>query len=132
MKESILNLRSFNRKHLYIEVSAGGCVSAKMGQLKGPDLRRQERRLLASRDGIREPIETFIQTSAVNTAAALHVPVALRDGVNLELFSDFCDRIGVGEILLVGKDQDSGVGHVWLGKKALELQASFLSTIAVI
>lgn len=41
-------------------------------------------------------------------------PVALAQGVQAQLVGDLCGRHGVGEVLLVGKDQQHGVAQLIL------------------
>lgn len=88
--------------------------------------------LLASRDGVGEPVETLVETSAVNTAAALDVPVVLGDGMNLHLLGDLGDRVGVRQVLLVGENEDNGVGHIGLGEERLELETGLFGAVSIV
>lgn len=93
---------------------------------------KERESLLASRDGIGEPIETLIETSAVGTAATLNVPVVLRNGMNLHLLGNLSDRVSIGKILLVGKNENNSIGHVGLGEERLELQTGLFSAISIV
>lgn len=88
--------------------------------------------LLASSNGVGEPVETFVETGTVNTAAALDVPVVLGDRLNLHLVGDLGNRVGVGQILFVGKDENNSVGHVGLGKERLELETGLFGAVSVV
>lgn len=67
-----------------------------------------------------EPVQTLVETLAGGGAGGLDEPVALADGVEAELVGDLGGGHGVGEILLVGENQQDGVAELilsWEGEK---------------
>lgn len=52
--------------------------------------------------------------------------------MNLHLLGHLGNRVGVGQILLVGKDQNNSVGHVGLREERLELETSLFGAVSII
>ena len=61
-----------------------------------------------------KPVQTLVETLAGGGAGGLDEPVSLTDGVEAELVGDLGGGHGVGEILLVGENQQDGVAKLIL------------------
>ena len=61
-----------------------------------------------------KPVQTLVETLAGGGAGGLDEPVTLADGVEAKLVSDLGGGHGVGEILLVGEDEQNGVAELVL------------------
>jgi len=81
---------------------------------------------------VSEPVETFVETITRSGASCLHVPLAVADVRQAELFSDLSDAHGLGEILLVGKDEEDSVAELVLSEHLVELVVCFSDTLTVI
>ena len=70
----------------------------------------------------------MLRTSQASTT----YPVAVAQGVQAELVCDLGGVHGVGQILLVGEDQQDGVTELVLREHAQKLLASLAHTVSVI
>lgn len=80
----------------------------------------------------REPVETLVQTVSAGSAGGLDVPLARAKRVQAELIGDLSDRHGVGQVLLVGKNKEDAVTKLVLAEDLLELEGSFVDTLAIV
>lgn len=78
------------------------------------------------------PVKTLVEALGGGGAAALNEPVALAEGVEAELLGDVGGGHGVGEILLVGEDEEDSVAELILGEHLLELITGLADTIAIV
>jgi hypothetical protein len=62
----------------------------------------------------------------------LNVPQPVPQAVKAELLSDLCGVHGVGQVLLVGKDEEHGVPELVLVQHPLKLLARFVHTITIV
>ena len=82
-------------------------------------------------DVSRKPIESFPKTLSLRSTASLNEPLALAEVRQLEDLLNFRGRSGVGEILLVAVNEESGVLEVVVGEGVLEFFGGFLQAGAV-
>lgn len=83
-------------------------------------------------EGSGKPLQAFVQTIARGGASRLNVPGALSQAVEAKLVCDLGGVHGVGQILLVGEDEQNGVPELILVEHALKLLASLDDTIAIV
>ena len=79
-----------------------------------------------------EPVEALVESLGGGGAATLEEPGALTEGVEAELLGDIGGGHGLGEILLVGEDEEDGVAELILGKHLLELITGLSDTSRVV
>jgi hypothetical protein len=83
-------------------------------------------------EGGSEPLKTLIQTITGRSAGGLNVPSTLAQAVETELVCDFGSVHGVGQILLVGENQENGVAQLILVEHALELLTGLNNTVTIV
>jgi len=81
---------------------------------------------------VAEPLKTLVQTVTGRRASRLDVPGTLSEAVEAELVGDLGSVHGVGQILLVGEDQEESVPQLVLVQHALQLLARLNNTIAIV
>ena len=86
--------------------------------------------LLAERGG--EPVEALVQAVARGGAAGLDVPLAVAQAVEAELVGHLGGGHGVGEVLLVGEDEEDGVAQLVLVEHAVHLVARGVHAVTVV
>lgn len=79
-----------------------------------------------------EPFETLVQTISGCGTSRLDVPGSLSQAVETELISDLGSVHGVGQILLVGKDQQDGISQLILVQHALKFLSGLDDTISIV
>jgi len=79
-----------------------------------------------------QPFETLVQTVTARGARSLDVPRSLAETVEPELVGNLSRVHRVGEILLVGKDQEERVAQLILVEHALQLLTSLGYTLAIV
>jgi len=83
-------------------------------------------------EGICEPLKTFVKTITSSSASGLDVPGTLSEGVKAELVSNLSGVHGIGQILLVGKDEKKSVTEFVLIEHALQLLTGLNYTVAIV
>ena len=78
-----------------------------------------------------QKIEAFIKAFSLACACTLNIPLSLTEVTQLEDFLEFGGGDGVGEILFVGVDEESGILEVVVAEGVFEFSSSFLDTGAV-
>eukprot|EP00658_Telonema_sp_P-2_P080217 TRINITY_DN793_c0_g1_i4.p1 TRINITY_DN793_c0_g1~~TRINITY_DN793_c0_g1_i4.p1 ORF type:complete len:158 (-),score=45.22 TRINITY_DN793_c0_g1_i4:55-528(-) len=73
-----------------------------------------------------EPVKALVESLSGGGAATLEEPGALTEGVETKLFGDIGGGHGLGEILLVGEDEEDGVAELILGKHLLAVSYTHL------
>lgn len=81
-------------------------------------------------DAAGQPVEALVETVASGGAGGLDVPVALAQGVEAELVGDLSSVHGVGQILLVGEDEEDGLAELVLVEHAVQLVARLIGCAA--
>lgn len=79
-----------------------------------------------------QPFETLVETVTARCAGSLDEPLALSQAVQAELVSDLGGVHGVGQILLVGEDEQQSIPQFVLVEHALQLFAGFRNTFAIV
>lgn len=79
-----------------------------------------------------EPFETLVQTISGCGTSRLDVPGALSQAVKAELVSDLGSIHGVGQILLVGEDEQDGISQLILVQHTLEFLSGLDDTIPIV
>jgi hypothetical protein len=89
--------------------------------------------LLFLGQGVAQPVQTLVKTIASRGRCALDVPLPVPELVEAEALSDFLDLHGVGQVLLVGENEQNGVTELVLSQHAVELVlGAVLISIAII
>lgn len=88
-------------------------------------------RLLAL-ESIGEPVETVEETVSGSGTSGDDVPLAVAEGLQTELLSDVRNSHRVGEILLVGQDENDGFAELILAQQLLQLQSGLIDTLAIV
>jgi len=70
---------------------------------------------------ITQPIQSFVQTISISCTGCLNVPVPVPHVVEAQLVSDLSRVHGLGQVLLVGKDQHHGVPQLILRQHPVQL-----------
>jgi len=81
---------------------------------------------------VAQPFETLIETVAGGGAGGLDVPGAEFQAVQAKLVGDFGSIHGIGQILLVGEDQEMGVPQLVLVEHSLQLLAGLDHTVTIV
>ena len=89
-------------------------------------------RLTATLEVGAQPFETLVETVTAGSTGGLDKPLSLSQAVEAKLVGDLGGVHGVGQILLVGEDQEQGIAKLVLVKHALELLASLRNTLTVV
>lgn len=79
-----------------------------------------------------QPLQTLVETISRGGAGSLDVPLALAERVKSELIGDLSSVHGVGQILLVGKDEEESITELILVQHALKLLTSLADTVAIV
>lgn len=87
---------------------------------------------LLALEGVGEPVKTVEETVSGGGASGDDVPLAVAERLQAELLSDVSDGHGVGEILLVGQDENDGLTELILAKQLLKLQGGLIDTLAIV
>ena len=77
--------------------------------------------LLSLVEGDGQPVQTFVQAVASGGAAGLDVPLSVSEAVQTQLVGHLGGTHGVGQILLVGEDQEDGLTQLVLVQHAVHL-----------
>merc|ERR1719453_817858 len=83
-------------------------------------------------DGGGKPVEALVQAVAGRRAGRLDVPVALAERVEAELVSDLGGVHRVGQVLLVGEDEQHRLAELVLVEHAVQLVAGLSDTVAIV
>eukprot|EP00327_Prymnesium_parvum_P018964 CAMPEP_0113240970 /NCGR_PEP_ID=MMETSP0008_2-20120614/6546_1 /TAXON_ID=97485 /ORGANISM="Prymnesium parvum" /LENGTH=245 /DNA_ID=CAMNT_0000088345 /DNA_START=136 /DNA_END=874 /DNA_ORIENTATION=- /assembly_acc=CAM_ASM_000153 len=86
--------------------------------------------LLLKRGG--HPVQALVQTISRGGAGGLDVPVALAQRVESELVGDLRSVHRVGQVLLVGEDEQNRLAELILVQHAVELVASLADAVAIV
>ena len=89
----------------------------------------KQRSALAART---HPLEALVEPVSGGGAGGLNVPLPLPEAVQAELVGNLGGVHGVGQILLVGKDQEEGVPQLVLVQHPLQLLARLNDTVAIV
>lgn len=73
----------------------------------------------------------FFQLTTCSTGS-LDVPMSVSQGMKAKFISDFSSVHGVGQILLVGKNQQEGIAKLVFVQHALKLITSLWNTVAIV
>lgn len=79
-----------------------------------------------------QPLETLVETVTAGGTGGLDEPLTLSQAVQAELVGDLGSVHGVGQILLVGENEEQGVAELVLVEHALELLAGLRNTLSVV
>lgn len=79
-----------------------------------------------------QPLETLVETVTAGGAGGLDEPLSLSQAVQAELVRDLGSVHRVGQILLVGEDEQQGIAQLVLVEHALKLLARLGHTLAVV
>ena len=82
----------------------------------------------------REPVQTFVESVTGGRATRLNVPLTVgrAETVQSELVGHFCGTHSVGEILLVGKDEEHGVAQFVFVEHTVQFVAGGVDTVRVV
>lgn len=91
-------------------------------------------RLVVARlaERVAQPLKTLVKTVTGSSAGRLDVPGALPQAVEAELVGDLSGVHGVGQILLVGEDEEKSVPQLVLVQHALQLLAGLDHTVTIV
>jgi len=88
--------------------------------------------LLLTGQGTGEPVKTLIQTITSCSTSRLNEPITVPHLVQAELVSHFSSGHGLGQILLVGEDEEHSLLELILVEHAVKLLLGIISTIAIV
>lgn len=80
----------------------------------------------------REPFETFVKAVSAGSARGLNEPLSLSQAVQAELVSNLCRVHGVGQILLVGKDEKKSVAKLIFVEHSLQFFACLRNSLSIV
>jgi hypothetical protein len=83
-------------------------------------------------EGVAQPLETLVETVSGGSASRLDVPGTLSEAVKTELVGDLSGVHGVGQILLVGEDEEKSITELVLVEHTLKLLAGLDNTVAIV
>jgi len=79
-----------------------------------------------------EPLQTLIKTISGGSTGGLNVPGTLSQAVKTQLVCDLGGVHGIGQILLVGKNQENGIPELILVQHTLQLLSGLNNTVTII
>jgi hypothetical protein len=83
-------------------------------------------------DVARQPVKTFVQTITRGSASGLDEPCATLETRQVQLFGDFACLQRVGQVLLVGKDQQNSIAQFVFRQHAVQFFTGFINTVTVV
>ena len=84
------------------------------------------------RTGITHPFETLVESITRSSASRLDVPLTGPQRVQAELVGDLGSVHGVGQILLVCKDEEKSISELILIEHTLHLFTGLDNTVAIV
>ena len=78
-----------------------------------------------------KPVQTLIETIASGSYGRLNEPFPMSKVLQLELLHDFSSSHSIGQVLLVGKDQQNCVLHLWLLQHLVQFILGIIDSVAV-
>mmetsp|Transcript_26765 Transcript_26765/g.49170 ORF Transcript_26765/g.49170 Transcript_26765/m.49170 type:complete len:201 (-) Transcript_26765:58-660(-) len=78
-----------------------------------------------------QPVKSFEQAFSSGCPCWLHEVLPAAQLMQAQLLRDLIFGHGVGQILLVGIDQQAGLGQVWFPQQVVQLFMSFLNAVPV-
>ncbi len=81
---------------------------------------------------VREPVETLVEALAAGGDGALDLPLAASHVVEAQLLCDLCDGQRLGQILLVGEDEQRSVPEKGFVEENVEFTLGLLDSSVIV